>query len=116
MLAVVRFWLVTGVLVWLLAISAFAQTGESKINVVAGQDAQVGLYTDLRPDCRSGPLPTIRLLVAPAHGSVAIKRATLKATNVRQCLATEIPALVVIYHPTDDYDGIDEFTLEISWR
>jgi hypothetical protein len=83
--------------------------------VLAGRDARVGLYADLRPDCTSGPLPTIRLLVTPAHGVVIVKRATLKATNLKQCLATEMPALVVIYHSTKDYAGTDEFTLEISW-
>jgi len=115
-LRVVRYWLVAGALFCPLAISAFAQTGGTKINVFAGRDARVGLYLDLRSDCTLGPLPTIRLLVAPAHGSIIIKRATLKATNIGRCLAIEMPALVVIYHPADNYDGIDEVTLEISWR
>lgn len=116
MLAVVRYWLVRAVLFWPLAISASAQTGGTKINVLAGRDAQIALYTDLRSDCTSGPLPTIRLLVAPAHGAIIVKRAMLKATNIGRCLATEMPALVVIYHPADNYDGVDEVTLEISWR
>jgi len=31
------------------------------------------------------PLPAIRLSVAPERGTVTVRRATLKATNVKQC-------------------------------
>jgi hypothetical protein len=112
----IRHWLISALQFWASANLALAQTGGDEIRLRAGFDAQVGLYADLRPDCTSGPLPTIRLVVAPAHGAVAVKRATLKASNLSQCLATETPALVVIYHSAKDYNGPDEFTLEIGWR
>jgi hypothetical protein len=46
--------------------------------------------TSLHADCTAGPLPAIRLFVAP-DGTVAVRRATVKATNVKQCLAAELP-------------------------
>ena len=70
---------------------------ERQVKVATGHDERVGVYTNIKPDCTGGPLPAIRLLAAPAHGSVTVKRGTLKATNFKQCLAAEVPALLAFY-------------------
>jgi hypothetical protein len=85
------------------------------IRAAPGSDVRVGIYTSIRPDCTSGPLPAIRLANAPAHGSVTVKRAMLKATNVKQCLAIDVPAFVAFYHSVPDFSGSDEFLLEITF-
>jgi hypothetical protein len=54
---------------------------ERQVKVATSHDERVGVYTNIKPDCTGGPLPAIRLLVAPAHGSVTVKRGTPKATN-----------------------------------
>src|ERR1700692_3903045 len=99
------------------ASGAVAQTNpvERDVKVLPGRDARVGVYTSIRPDCTSGPLPAIRLASAPAHGVVSVKRATLKATNVKQCLAIEVPAFVAFYRATQNYIGADDFDLEITF-
>jgi len=79
-----------------------------------GRDVRVGIYTNIRPDCTSGPLPAIRLATAPQHRTVTVKRGMLKATNVKQCLATDVPAFVAFYRAATDFTGADEFQLEIS--
>jgi hypothetical protein len=61
-----------------------------------------------------GPLPAIRLAAAPAHGSVTVKRVTLKATNLKQCLAIEAPAYVAFYRAAAAFSGADVFELEIT--
>ena len=38
----------------------------------------------------------------PAHGVVSVKRAMLKATNVKQCLAIDVPAFVAFYRAAQD--------------
>jgi len=48
------------------------------------------------------------------HGNVTVKRGTLKATNIKQCLAIEVPAFVAFYRAAADYSGADDFELEIS--
>ena len=80
-----------------------------------GHDLRVGIYTSIRPDCTSGPLPAIRLVSAPTHGAVSVKRGMLKATNFKQCLATEVPAFVAFYRAAPDFSGGDAFELEISF-
>ncbi len=76
---------------------------------------RVGIYTSLRADCTAGPLPAIRLSVAPEHGTVTVRRATVKATNVKQCLAAELPAFVAFYRPKVDSAAEDRFELEVSF-
>jgi uncharacterized membrane protein len=93
--------------------AALAQS-EREVKASPGKDVRVGVYVNIRPDCTSGPLPAIRLAMPAAHGAVTVKRATLKATNLKQCLAAELPALVAFYHSTDGYSGADAFVLEIN--
>ncbi len=85
------------------------------VKAVPGQNTRVGIYTDIRPDCTSGPLPAIRLAHAPAHGTVSVKRGMLKATNIKQCLAIDVPAFVAFYRAAADFSGADEFELEITF-
>jgi hypothetical protein len=87
---------------------------ERQVKAAPARDNRVAVYTNILPDCTSGPLPAIRLVVPPVHGAVSVKRGTLKVTNLKQCLATEAPVLVALYRPADDFRGIDEFELEIA--
>ena len=112
-----RRWLTT---IFLLCVSAhyvFAQVNpvERELKASPGRDVRVGIFTSIRPDCSSGPLPAIRLASPPAHGTVTVKRGTLKATNFRQCLATEVPAFVAFYRAAQNFSGADAFDLEISF-
>src|SRR5580693_5552654 len=95
-----------------LAAGAQDDVVERQLKAAPGRDVRVGVFTDIRPDCTSGPLPAIRLATPPAHGNV--KRGTLKATNIKQCLAIEVPAFVAFYHASADYSGADVFELEIG--
>ena len=97
-------------------LAAYAQDDviERQLKAAPGRDVRAGVFTAIRPDCTSGPLPAIRLATPPAHGSVTVKRGTLKATNIKQCLAIEVPAFVAFYRASADYSGADDFELEIS--
>ncbi len=118
--AVNRCWLIAVALLCAAALDARAQPqaqgdlAERQVKVAPGRDERVGVYTNILPDCTGGPLPAIRLLVAPAHGTVTVKRGTLKATNFKQCLATEVPALLAFYRAAGNFTGSDEFQLELT--
>jgi hypothetical protein len=86
-----------------------------EIKALPGHDVRVGVYTSIRPDCTSGPLPAIRLAIAPSHGTVTVKRGTFKATNFKQCLATDVPAFVAFYRAAQDFSGADGFELEVTF-
>ncbi len=79
-----------------------------------GQDIRIGIFASIRADCKSGPLPTIRLSAPPTHGNVTVKEGKLRTTNLKQCLAAEVPALVVNYKSKPEFSGSDVLTLEIA--
>jgi hypothetical protein len=111
-----RYGLAVAVLLSMSMLATRAQEGsiERQVRAAPGRDVRVGVYSSVKPDCSSGPLPVIRLVAAPAHGAVTVKRGTLKATNFKQCLATEVPAYVAFYRAAPGFSGAAEFELEVS--
>ena len=87
---------------------------ERQVKGSAGRDIRIGVYVNMGQDCRSGPLPIIRLETAPANGRVTVKRGKLGLTNNASCLATEVPGSVAFYRSKPDFSGVDEVTLEIK--
>jgi hypothetical protein len=88
---------------------------EREIKAAPGREVRVGIYSSIRPDCTAGPLPAIRLAITPEHGTVTVRRAMLKATNVKQCLAVDVPAFVAFYRAGQDLKSDDRFELEVSF-
>jgi hypothetical protein len=93
--------------------TAQAESVERTFKGRTGQDLRIGVFATLRPDCKSGPLPTIRLKVPPTHGTVTVKQGKVRTTNLKQCLAVEVPAFVVIYKSKPEFSGSDALILEI---
>jgi hypothetical protein len=91
------------------------QTIERSVKVLANKDTQIGIYLNVRADCTSGPLPTIRLVSSPASGKVVVKTAKVKATNFKACLALEVPGYVAFYKSAPDFLGADTLTIEVSF-
>lgn len=76
-------------------------------------DINVGVFASIRKNCTAGPPPTIRLATPPVHGQLTVKQGHVRATNLRQCLATDLPAFVAFYRANSDFVGQDTFTLEV---
>ncbi len=91
------------------------QTVERTVKALPNKDTQIGLYINVRPDCSSGPLPTIRLATSPASGKVVVKPGKVKATNYKACLALEVPAYVAFYKSPPDFVGDDTLTIEVKY-
>lgn len=94
---------------------AQSETIERTAQGESGKDIQVGLYVNIRSDCTSGPLPTIRLAQPPEHGKVTVKKAKFNATNYKQCLALDGSAYVAFYRSDKDFSGTDTVVLEVSY-
>ena len=87
---------------------------QKEIKGKSGQVMRIAVFTSILPDCTGGPLPTVRLVTPPSHGTVIVKKGKLNATNVKQCLALEVPALVAFYKSASDYAGTDMAILEVK--
>jgi hypothetical protein len=97
--------------------AASAQTQEVS-RTVSGQpntDIRVGVYVNVKPDCTSGPLPSIRLATPPENGKVTVKQAKVTSTSYKQCLAFEVPGFVAFYRPRADFAGVDVLILEVKF-
>ena len=90
-------------------------TVERSFKALPNKATQIGVYLNVRDDCTSGPLPTIRLLSPPSSGKVAVKTAKVKATNYKACLALEVPAYVAIYRSAPNFSGADILSIEVSY-
>jgi hypothetical protein len=95
--------------------SAQAQSVSRTASGAPDTDIRVGVYVNVRPDCTSGPLPSIQLTSPPENGKVNVKKATVTATNYKQCLALQVPAFVAVYRSRADFVGVDTLTLEVRF-
>ena len=80
-----------------------------------GKDIRVGVFINVKQDCSSGPLPTIRLVDKPSNGTVTVKSAKINAKNYKQCLAVEVPGYVAFYKSEPTFNGIDTFSIEVTY-
>lgn len=83
------------------------------MKVQSGREVRVAVFASIKPDCTPGRLPTVRLKATPKHGTVAVKQGRLRATNIKQCLAAEVPAFVAMYRSLPGFEGSDALTLEV---
>jgi hypothetical protein len=90
-------------------------TVERSVKALPNKDTQIGLYLNVRQDCTSGPLPTIRLISPPTSGKVVVKTAKVKATNYKACLALEVPAYIAFYKSAPGFSGADVMSVEVSY-
>ena len=89
-------------------------TVDRQVRGKSGTNINAGIFTTVRQDCTPGPLPVVRLVAPPTHGTVTMKQGRLRATNLKQCLGLELPAFIAIYRSAKDFSGQDTFTLEVT--
>lgn len=94
---------------------AWSQTVERNARGEPNKDIRVGVYINVKADCSSGPLPTIRLVDRPVSGNVTVKSGKVNAQNYKQCLALEVPAYIAFYKSNPGFGGTDRFTLEVKY-
>ena len=110
----------TGVAILLSAgsVAALAQeptTVERSAKGATAKIIEVGVYLNVKPDCTTGTLPAIRLVEAPANGTVIIKQAKVRATNYKQCLALEVPGFIAFYQSKPGFVGTDMTIIEVKY-
>ena len=98
-----------------LAASAQQPTVQRVVKGTPDKDIRIGVYINVRPDCTSGELPSIKLVAPPSHGKVTFKKAKVNSTNYKQCLAIEVPGWVGFYRSRPGFSGEDTFAIQITY-
>jgi hypothetical protein len=100
------------------AVQAFAQANliERAVTAAPGRDRRVGVYTSIRADCTSGRCRRSDSPVRRRMVQVTVKRAMLKATNVKPCLTIDVPAFAAYYRAARDFADADDFLLEVTFN
>jgi hypothetical protein len=94
---------------------AESRTSERTARAQSGRDARIAVYINVRPDCTSGPLPTIRLTAPPTNGAVTVRKGSVSVTNYKQCLALQVPGFFAFYRSRSDFSGTDTLELEVKY-
>lgn len=87
-------------------------------SVAANTKTQLGRWYDMNPDCTLSPLPDVRVIEQPQHGTLAIVKSTdtprFEASNIRSaCNHMRIPVLAAQYTPAAGYTGSDRATVRV---
>jgi hypothetical protein len=90
-------------------------TVERSVKGQTAKSIQVGLYLNVQPDCTSGTLPALRLVAAPANGTITIKQGKVTGTNYKRCLALQVPGFVAFYQSKPDFVGTDMAIIEVKY-
>lgn len=83
-------------------------------DAVTGKAVRLGVYANVSKECTTGPLPEVKVVTPPKHGSLAVKTANLKPGIVPRCPNLEVPVQGVFYQSNPKYAGADEVAYEVK--
>jgi hypothetical protein len=99
----------------LCATIAVAQTPERKVQTVAGQDAQLVILVQAKPDCSPDIIPEFRIDVAPANGWLVVRNGKVRLPdNAPKCKGAELPVNALFYRPKPGFSGEDRASIEVA--
>jgi hypothetical protein len=99
----------------LFASGTMAQTDSvhRSAEAVAGKPLRIGIYGNVKKDCSAGPLPELKVVTPPKHGTLAIRTGKVKTNRIANCPNLETPIRGVFYQATAGYTGVDEISYEV---
>jgi hypothetical protein len=88
--------------------------------VVAGARYQLSFFTSLHADCTSIGYPVVRVLAAPAHGSLTTEEATDYPAYARDnqrydCNLRKVPGTRLFYQSEPNFAGTDTAVVEVIY-
>ncbi|HTK35017.1 MAG TPA: hypothetical protein VL358_06970 [Caulobacteraceae bacterium] len=99
------------VLLLLQAAPTTAASEPQQLDAVPGVPAPLAVESSGRADCSVGATPSMRVVVAPAHGTLALRHGQLRRQG---STCPGAPGYVVLYVPDADFNGDDRVTIEVS--
>lgn len=92
-----------------------AASGDRKLEVKGGQEAQLGVFANLNPSCTGMPAPQVAFPTAPTHGMIVVRMGLLKVPETAaNCAGKPVPAMSVVYKAEADGGSKDTVRLELT--
>jgi hypothetical protein len=83
---------------------------------VTGKAVQIAVFARANgAECKSGPLPDVKVVHAPEHGTLTLKRGTLKTDRFPKCPGLQLNAQVLFYQSRDNFVGADDVAFVVSF-
>ncbi|QND51767.1 hypothetical protein HB779_07510 [Phyllobacterium sp. 628] len=93
----------------------------SEKSATTGKRSRIWSNYQVKEDCSSGIIPTLKVTSAPVHGKIEIVEETVSpeipADNVRyKCNSRKYKAAVAYYTSEPGFSGTDKVSLYADWR
>jgi hypothetical protein len=99
---------------------AIPQTHVDRI-VLSGNETRLAAPNFLNADCSSGPLPDLRIVAAPKHGTYRTEETSIAAeraagTSLAACNGKPVNAVAIYYKPGADFTGTDDMMIDVDFK
>lgn len=87
------------------------------VRALSGKEMQVAVFGRMNTkECKPLPLPEIRVIAAPEHGSLVVRATTLTANNYQSCPNLRLRAQVLLYTSALNYIGSDIVSFTVTFE
>jgi hypothetical protein len=102
-----------------------AQSSDSqtpiKVSMFSGNEVRIGRLYNVLADCSSGPRPDVRIVKAPANGTVRAEAVQVPvdervASPRANCNGKMVDATAITYKSNDDFVGEDKVTIDADYK
>jgi hypothetical protein len=84
------------------------------VEAVPGKVVRIGLVGNVTKECTVGPMPEVKVVTQPSHGTLAVKSGKTKAGALARCPNLEVPAQGVFYQANPKFTGTDQVAYTVK--
>jgi hypothetical protein len=85
----------------------------STVEAVSGGPLHLNNHGSVTKECGPAPIPTIRVIDRPKHGTLTIRLGTIADGQIGNCKFVDLPIRGVFYVSKPGYVGADRVTYEV---
>ncbi len=84
------------------------------VEAAPGKVVRIGLAGNVTKECTVGPMPKVKVVTQPSHGTLAIKSGKTKAGALARCPTLEVPAQGIFYQANPKFTGTDQVAYTVK--
>ena len=103
----------------LLLITATVLTGAQEqtfrtVEAAPGKPVRLGVVGNITKECTPGPMPEVKVVTQPSHGTLAVRSGKTKAGTLPRCPNLEVPIQAVFYQAHPKFTGTDQVAYTVK--